>query len=250
MRWRIVPHLQLALLATGTNGPARELTGDPFRFPLALEIGVAAVIVIGLWRLINDEDARFWAWRPRGWGSALAVALKMLGLYLFAAVLTAILPILTHVFDVHAESALGAGFLVAEAAAAGLASMTFAGRKASARQEAAERGEESIAGWLERALTACFMSLAETARAGVRGRLAEALASDEHRLRLLGALRDFAKDAGEGDASPTMAAVLFMSNWPDLQPDERATSTDTVRDFVVERRMARRRLVPRRSRPR
>jgi hypothetical protein len=210
---------------------------------LALEIGIAAVIVIGLWRLINNREARFWAWRPRGGRSALGVAVKMLGLYLFAAVLTAILPILTHVFDVQAESGLGAAFLVAEAAAAGLASMTFAGRKAAARQEVAERDEEDIASWLERALTACFTLLAEDARAGVRGRLAEGLASDEHRLRLLGALRDYAKDAKENDESTIRTAVLFMTDWPILDRGDQETILSTVRDFVVEHRIARRRLI-------
>jgi ribosomal protein L13E len=70
---------------------------------------------------------------------------QIIGLYLFAAALTAILPVLTHVFGVRAQSSLGAGFLVAEAAAAGLAAITLAGRKATVRQEAAERGGESIA---------------------------------------------------------------------------------------------------------
>ncbi len=243
MRWRIVPYLRIALLASVTYRPLPDPAGDPFHFPLALEVGIAAVIVGGLWRIINHQEARFWGWRSRGWGSALGMALKITGLYIFAAVLTAILPALTHVFDVRAQTILGAGFLVAEAAAAGLATLTLAGRKATARQEAVGRGGESIAGWVERALTACFMSLGEDARAGVRGRLAEALASDEHRVRLLGALRDYAKDAGEGDGSTIMAVVLFMSNWPSLSQDDRDTTTDTVRDFVVERRIARRRLI-------
>ncbi len=244
MAERIVPHLQLTLLAAGANRSAHEPTGDPFHVPLALEIGIAVVIVLVLWRLINAQEARFWAWRPRGWGPALGVALKMLGLYLFGAALTAILPVLTRVFDVHAASRVGAGFLVAEAVAAGLASMTLAGRKAAARQEAANSGEERIAGWLEKALTACFMSLGENARAGVRGRLAEALAFDEHRVSLLRALRDYARDAQEGEESPIMIAVLFMTDWLSLTPDDRETIIDTVRDFVVERRIARRRVIP------
>jgi hypothetical protein len=223
--------------------PALDPAGDQFHFPLALEIGIAAVIVGGLWRVINHQEARFWGWRSRGWGSALGMALKIIGLYLFAAALTAILPALTHVFDVRAQSSLGAGFLVAEAAAAGLATITLAARKATARQEAAERGGESIAGWMEKALTACFMLLGEDARVGVRGRLAEALALDEHRIRLLGALRDYAKDAGEGDGSTIMTAVLFMSDWPSLSQGDRDTTIDTIRDFVVERRIARRRLI-------
>lgn len=223
--------------------PALDPAGDPFYFPLALEIGIAAVIVGGLWRVINHQEARFWGWRSRGWRSALGMALKIIGLYLFAAALTAILPALTHVFDVRAQSRLAAGFLVAEAAAAGLATITLAGRKATARQEAAGRGGESIAGWVEKALTACFMSLGEDARAGVRGRLAETLASDEHRVQLLGALRDYAKDAGEGDGTTIMIAVLFISDWPILPQSDRDTTIDTVRDFVVERRVARRRLI-------
>jgi hypothetical protein len=244
MRWRIVPHLRIALPTNVTFEPSLDPAAAPFHFSLALEIGIAAVIVDGLWRIINRQEARFWAWRARGWRSALGTSLKMVGIYLFAAALTAILPALTHVFDVRAQSTLGAAFLVVEAAAAGLATITLAGRKATARQEADERGGDNIAGWVAKALTACFMSLGEDARAGVRGRLGEALASEEHRIRLLGALRDYARDAAADDGSTIMAAVLFMSAWADLAQDDRETTTATVRDFVVERRIARRRLIP------
>jgi hypothetical protein len=239
----------LFLVATGIERPVRQATSDPYDFPLTLEIVIAAAVVIILWRLINGQEASFWAWHRRGWGPAWGAGLKMLGLYLFAAILTTILPVLTNVFDVHAESTWGTVFLIGEAVAAGLASMTFASRRVAARRETAERDqEEGIAGWLERALTACFVSLGENARAGVRERLAEALATDQHRLRLLSALRDYATDAGEDDKSPVMIAVYFMTEWANLGPADQDTTLDTVRDFVVERRIPRRRLIARNPR--
>jgi hypothetical protein len=227
--------------------PGLDPAAAPFHFSLGLEIGIAAVLVCGLWRLIDHQEARFWAWRPRGFRPALAVSLKMIGLYLFAAALSALLPVLTHVFDVRAESQLGAAFLVAEAVAAGLATVMLARRKATARQDPAADIPAEAPGWVEKALTACFVSLGDDAKAGVRQRLGEALASDEVRIRLLGALRDYAKDAGEDDESSITLVVLFISDWPGLSHDDQNTTTDTVRDFVVERRIARRRLIPKNS---
>jgi hypothetical protein len=227
--------------------PGLDPAAAPFHFSLGLEIAIAGVLVCGLWRLVDHQEARFWAWRPRGFRPGFALSLKMIGLYLFAAALTALLPVLTHVFDVRAQSRLGAAFLVAEAVAAGLAAVMLARRKATARQDAAADIPAEAPGWVEKALTACFMSLADDARAGVRQRLADALASDEDRIRLLGALRDYAKDTGEDDESSIMLVVLFISDWLDLSQDDQATTIDTVRDFVVERRIARRRLIPKNS---
>ncbi|HEY2593448.1 MAG TPA: hypothetical protein VGK33_06085 [Chloroflexota bacterium] len=90
--------------------PGVDPAAAPFHFSLGLEIGIAAVLVGGLWRLIDHQEARFWAWRPSGFRPALAVSLKMIGLYLFAAALSALLPVLAHVFDVRAESELGRPF--------------------------------------------------------------------------------------------------------------------------------------------
>lgn len=93
---------------------------------------------------------------------------------------------------------VGAAFLVAEAVAAGLGAVMLARRKATARQDAAADIPAEAPGWVEKALTACFVSLGDEARAGVRQRLGEALASDEARIRLLGALRDYAKRRWRG----------------------------------------------------
>ncbi|HEX8082824.1 MAG TPA: hypothetical protein VF529_00950 [Solirubrobacteraceae bacterium] len=169
-----------AIAATQSAGGAGAETTD---LALLHECVIATVVLLLLLCLLERRHVAFWLWgfySPRKRDSWMTLLLGAAQALLVAA-LTSLLPALHRAFDIHATTALGNAFLVAEAVTAGAAALA-AIRALGSRKESEEQGFEEL---LQRATRSAANALVERAEDSVPRALRRALDQASTRATLL-----------------------------------------------------------------